>query len=1104
MDLKTIFTKTAKGLTQINQRTQSLSRDLTKALKLVDGKSTLEQLAEKNGIAMPVLQKALNELKKDGFVKIFEVKNEEPLSDFGGDDDFDFTAPAKLPATSAAGKSAVPPMAGFGPSPYRSPAANEQVPRADLPKAVAPPPAAPAVSEVDEAVLIAARIKAQAEARARAEREAQVRARLEVEARARKDAELRALEEAKRAQQAAENARAELELRLSEEKKQREIAAETREQMTRDQLAQQAEQQKALSAARAKAEAEAQGLSRARAAAEAEAKALSEARLQADAAAKRQAVEFEAAQRDLRQQLKAEIEAQVRAEMEAMLKSDIEEGARDEVEAAVRQGAQEDARRMLEERLNEERSLIERAGADATQRAEIDAKSMLAAQEAKIRAEMEERITALNEEKNQAEIKARKMAEAQAEAAAQAAAEFSARLKIEEEARQKVQAKAEEQQLRLEQLARTESQERARVEAEMTAILAAEKAAKIQAEARALIEQELREKAQLASRAELEGERKAREEADRNAAAQRARLEAKAREEAEERARIEAEMIARLAAEKGATAEAEARARAEAELRKHSERESQSELENERRARSEAERKAQTEVAAREIASRAISGHAAERERFEREAEERLQQERALREKAEEKSRVEEVAEAAARAAQVARLRELQEQAERNQTVQADIASGKRRPSVRRERHLLRWTMLGIIGFLVLSVILIQVVPLGAVNTRLEKALASWVHDDVTSSGLRIGLFPRPHVKLDQIAFGKLLDAKASSGKIYMDMTALFGDRFIIESFELEDVSITAEALGRAARWGDPEGRPKSIEISKIILKNVKLDIKDINLDVFDAELKFNKSGAINSASLRNRGNKWSVDIAPNSASAVASAGTENTAPPAGDFTVDFNAREMIMPIGTPILFNNISAKGVLGNQQMVFTEVNAKLLDGSSTGSLKIDWKQGMSLTGNFSVKKIKLDQAAELFTRGVSLSGRLDGEYAIAALAGSVGNLLEQPKIQGNFSVREGSIGNVDLVQVLRSQDGSGQGGQSKFSELTGQLRAADGVIHYEKMKLVGGVLLANGNIHVVYATGALSGSVGAEIRSNVAQDRANFSISGNVARPALKRGG
>ena len=225
---------------------------------------------------------------------------------------------------------------------------------------------------------------------------------------------------------------------------------------------------------------------------------------------------------------------------------------------------------------------------------------------------------------------------------------------------------------------------------------------------------------------------------------------------------------------------------------------------------------------------------------------------------------------------------------------------------------------------------------------------------------------------------------------------------------------------------------------------------------------------------------------------------------PAGDFTVDFNAREMIMPIGTPILFNNISAKGVLGNQQMVFTEVNAKLLDGSSTGSLKIDWKQGMSLAGNFSVKKIKLDQAAELFTRGVSLSGRLDGEYAIAALAGSVGNLLEQPKIQGNFSVREGSIGNVDLVQVLRSQDGSGQGGQSKFSELTGQLRAADGVIHYEKMKLVGGVLLANGNIHVVYATGALSGSVGAEIRSNVAQDRANFSISGNVARPALKRGG
>ena len=56
MDLKTIFTKTAKGVTQVNQKTQSLSRDLMKVLKVIDGKSNVETLATKADVAVPVVE----------------------------------------------------------------------------------------------------------------------------------------------------------------------------------------------------------------------------------------------------------------------------------------------------------------------------------------------------------------------------------------------------------------------------------------------------------------------------------------------------------------------------------------------------------------------------------------------------------------------------------------------------------------------------------------------------------------------------------------------------------------------------------------------------------------------------------------------------------------------------------------------------------------------------------------------------------------------------------------------------------------------------------------------------------------------------------------
>src|SRR5262245_60716442 len=59
MDKATVFTKTAKGITQVNQRSASLSKDLMKVLKLIDGKSNFGQLLEKAELDKGVLEKAL-------------------------------------------------------------------------------------------------------------------------------------------------------------------------------------------------------------------------------------------------------------------------------------------------------------------------------------------------------------------------------------------------------------------------------------------------------------------------------------------------------------------------------------------------------------------------------------------------------------------------------------------------------------------------------------------------------------------------------------------------------------------------------------------------------------------------------------------------------------------------------------------------------------------------------------------------------------------------------------------------------------------------------------------------------------------------------------
>jgi AsmA-like C-terminal region len=995
MDRKTILTKTAKGVMQINQKAASLSRDLTKILKFIDGKSNVDELSQKADLPVPALEKALEQLLKEGFIKVFVTRADPPT---GFDDDFDFTAPGKLAPASRTKGPTTTPVARVRDDAVALAAAREK---------------AQAESQGRE--------KAQAEARARVEREAQIRARLEVEVRAKAEAEQRAMVEAKRVQEASERARKDVEARLAAEKVRKDNLSNTHARLTQEQIKKEEEESKALVALRMKAEVEAKALAEARAKAEAEAKMLAEARIQAEAAAKRQGEESALAQRDLRVQLKKEIEATIRQEIEEKLRVDVEEQGRGEVEEAVLAEAKEHARAQLQQRLAEEAVSLARLEANAKQHAEEETKRMLAEQEVRLRAEMEQRIKAETESLQRASLEAKIRAE-------------------------------------------KETQERVELEERL----------KVEADARARAERDSLE----------------RQEAE---ARNRQRLEARARDEAADRARVEAEMKARLELEQRGKREAEARAKLEAEGRQRHEAEASAQLEAERRARGEAEKKAEMEAKARAIAVKAASEQAEAKSKIVAEAEGRIEVERKARERAEAKSREQDEAEERDRQEQVARLKRLAEQAERNQQEkEAQGAVEEFQPRARRKKkrsvsYWIRWALVAVVGILVLGLVLIQVVPLGALTTKVQKGLSAWLHDDVTVTGVRIALFPNPRLKVDGVSVGKFLDAKASSGEILLDISTLFDDRLAIDSLELQGVTISREALARIGQWSNPEGRPANVRVERIVLKGLKLDVKDLALEPIDADLKFSK-GVLQRAAVKSSDGKWSLDAKRD-----------------GDnWQFDLNARTFVLPVGTPLPLDDVKAKGTLSvsGQEIVVPEFEAGFLNGNVNGSLRADWKSGVNVSAESTVKKVNLAKLFDFYTRDIQINGRMEGAFSITSSAPTIGELLKSPHIQGNFAVKDGSVSNLDLVQAMRSPDSAGRGGATKYTELVGALQINAGEIRYSKLKMAGGVLSASGDVAVL-ANEALTGRLVVEIRSSVAQDRGSFAISGTVAKPQLRRG-
>ncbi|MGZ5662517.1 MAG: hypothetical protein ACXWG6_14220, partial [Usitatibacter sp.] len=177
---------------------------------------------------------------------------------------------------------------------------------------------------------------------------------------------------------------------------------------------------------------------------------------------------------------------------------------------------------------------------------------------------------------------------------------------------------------------------------------------------------------------------------------------------------------------------------------------------------------------------------------------------------------------------------------------------------------------------------------------------------------------------------------------------------------------------------------------------------------------------------------------------------------------------------------------------------------EGKVQGTLRVTWgQQGVKLESELSVTKVLAKELVAAFTKDISVSGKVDGNFSLVTEGPTVEQLFAAPHGQGKFRVGEGSISNIDLVAVMQSDAAGQRAGVTKFAELTGEMSSADHHASYRNVALQGGVLRGNGNIDIG-ANSALSGRLLLEIRSQVAQDKGAFSVSGTVGRPIIRRGG
>jgi hypothetical protein len=953
-----------------------------------------------------------------------------------------------------------------------------------------------------------------AEARARAEAEEQVRREAEQQARLLEEEQVRA--------EAEESARRQQE-QIAREEAERETAAalakaeaEERSRGETERKARLVAEQQAMAEARSKVDAEELARKKKADAARAEATWLAHAKPKVF-----DPDEVERVRREARQQAKAAALAQLKAESEAISRRLQEQAARVEArrlareEAEARERSEEQARIEAQEKVRMQQADAERAKAELLAR---EAAEALARAEAEQQARRDAELQAIAEAEARARAEAEEQARIEAERLARVQQEEAARLDA--EARAKADKEAEEAAKKLQQ-------EQARDEEERLALqawLAAERLAAAEAEERAKAEAEEAARKQQEEAARVKAERLAREEAAARAIAD---AEMQARREAEQQAlaAAEAERLARKQREDESRAEAERRVREEMDTRARAGFEQKIRREAENFTIEDSSALARPTLEFNAIAAAAAQAEAEARARIEalqRERDEamvvaiadvaardrRLAQERSGAETAEPpqlpvsgKVAAPERAKADDQESEEPARDEAEELAHEHapqQSGQGALARGKEKAAGLFSLFEPYWTVFGravrwgriaalvLLVVLGLPLMLFEFASLDGIIPRIETIASERLGEPVSIGRLQGSLWPSPHLEMADLRVGRNKDVRIGVVRATPALDSMFDETTVLRKLEVEGLAVEQGALPRMLDWLGDDQRQKRLQLTSLTLKNTALAARNIPLPSFDATVQLSHAGRFESASLSSADGKMKAELAMNG----------------NRVEIDFNAQQWLPPLGPPRTYDSFRAKAVADAGGMRINEIVANVSGGTARARASVSWARTWRVDGEFTLAGVDPQKAVPQFAGAMPVSGALQAKGGFSMAANSLDRLFDNLRLQAAFDIKPGILEGIDLARMIRGGDGNASiSGQTRFAEMTGQMTFAGNAYQYRQLKLVAGLLVANGSIDVS-SSGELSGNIIAELGLPTSAARSVLVLSGRAKNPQLGR--
>ncbi|MDP1537782.1 MAG: AsmA family protein [Burkholderiales bacterium] len=392
---------------------------------------------------------------------------------------------------------------------------------------------------------------------------------------------------------------------------------------------------------------------------------------------------------------------------------------------------------------------------------------------------------------------------------------------------------------------------------------------------------------------------------------------------------------------------------------------------------------------------------------------------------------------------------------------------------------------------LVVLVAVLAVVPffvsVDDYRPQIEQMLADKIKEPVRLKSLRLAGLPLPHVVVDGVEIGKA-DVKVGKIAITPDLWSLLTANKIIRSVKITGLVINQRALDRIPLWTrtDPKAKPAdfTVSVQTVQLDDALLQLQNASFGPFDARVTIAASGAPERADITARDGKFKATVTP-----------------VGEkFNIDVQAKGWRLPAGPPILFDELLVRGIATLNDANLGEVRARLYGGTVAGKTSMAWKKGLQLQGDYTVSDVELRDLVPLFSPKTRVSGRLTARPVFSASAASAGNIADALKLNTPFNVRDGVLQGIDIQKAATNLIQKDSSGETRFDTLSGNFAMDRGNQRITHLKVVSGVLAADGNVTIA-PNKNLSGRINAQVRAGtMTAATVPLNVSGTLDSPLL----